>query len=493
MPSFLDKLSRAGESLSRKVKKAVNEKSANTPKLIELEKALQILEGPKPVDGRKLVHGTYNFDWLLKLTAEQYNQFTGDWSTSLQQSRSRTRAGSFARLSPTDRVALIQASDKQLESELQHIKYRYQKLAAENAPGAITKATKKIKDKVQEAEDLAAQNSVFGEYLTHYRLFEDQYARATLTGAQDEVERSVLLQGGVYKMLKAGWDMGKGIAKVVGGDLSSIKGVVTSGLKLLNQLGGLIAGIADLATGAEADFRSVTARLGLDKKFADAKRAYELKSRNSGTHFHESRNLAERVAWGPSELRAFSSFNQVDIAALDKALRQYRFWCKSWKADIKEIAADLKEPASMHELRARLAQWNEKLDKEPGNRDDHVVSVKAFVAQTKAEKIQRQELEKQLKTLEDKLTRFESYLNAEEEKYAELLATIGTSSSIADQQSASARVNAPFDIKKRLAGEAASRVGKLKPTRVTAAPAAALSPLQEAMQKRRAAIAPDDD
>ena len=100
------------------------------------------------------------------------------------------------------------------------------------------------------------RNPRFGIYLSYYQAAEASYDHASLNGATNDLQRKILAGGGLYRVIKQGAAVATGLVRTVataGADLSAVKNVVTKGIGLLNSLGGLMAGIVDLAFGREAD------------------------------------------------------------------------------------------------------------------------------------------------------------------------------------------------------------------------------------------------
>jgi len=234
--------------------------SYNKDNLKNLEKLLvQIPRGKYPGDvyltkPNAFKHGKYDFTWTLALDQTEYTSFMGEWISNLQSFVARQSTGRVMVLNSGTRSILFNTSDSKFWGGLQDTKRRYRKIAKDKTVGFFSGLYAKVLKITDKTSDSIHRNKFVGYYMTHYDNVNTVYNDCQKTGAENETEKKIMVGGGLYRILKDAGSITYKSIKIAGGDLTSIAGVVTKGMSLLNKLGGLVAGLTDLVQGKESDF-----------------------------------------------------------------------------------------------------------------------------------------------------------------------------------------------------------------------------------------------
>ncbi|GEM_PF-3399969 len=416
--------------------------SYNKENLKALEKILiKVKPGKFPSDIFKqepnlFRYGQYNFTWLLAFNETEYYNFAGEWISTLQ--RFGTKSNNHLkthRLSLAKRMSLFHSTDKELWTDLQNIKKRNQKIAHAKAKSFFDKLYDKLVTVKKKADDKIHRNTFFGYYMTQYDNVNYVYEDCQKNGTTNETEKKILVGGGLYRILKNAGGIVYSAVKIGGGDLSSIKGVVSKGASLLNKLGGLVAGLTDLVQGKEADFRRATARFGLEDSVDKLKNRL-LDKDQQGT-------LLDQTIAGPQKLERSAGITFEELEGLREALRHSIWWCDNWKADIKEIRKDLNKPDHIDQMQRQLKFDTDKAIIKPSQ----IAKLRAFVKRDKAK------LKKDIAILEGKVKKFDYILQPRLKKVNDLLSAYDTRRSISKTQKKLASVNVEFDKPRQLANE----------------------------------------
>lgn len=329
--------------------------SANDRKLTELHwliSAISFAGGYKafffdyeevPIDRRSvLVYQDYNFSWLEKMTANEFVRMLGDWKAAWQQeARRQTRV--YVWPIESDKV---QSASKTCLTELQRIKNHYKSVVGNRNKSKFSSAMDIPTKFMDNLDDLVKQNKYVGVYMTYWDLFDDYFLdleekEADTDNAGDlftRGEQKLILSQGAYRVLKHG--IGAGRAFIKGKPFKA----VYKGVRCANYAGGLVLGVGLLCREKQSDFRSLSARSGMDKHFKDIKTAVSEKFSPSkaGRTFYEGETFAERFALGPRNLRGYANYSDKKLTDARKAIRHYLMWCECWRKDIKNIEMDLK-------------------------------------------------------------------------------------------------------------------------------------------------------
>jgi hypothetical protein len=266
---------------------------------------------------------------------------------------------------------------------------------------------------------------------------------------------------------------------------------------MLNNLGGLIAGIADMAQSHEADFRNLSHRWGLDQGVEALKQKY-LGPGEQGT-------LLEQTVAGPQRLEKKADLILKELDELRDALKHSQWWCENWKEDIREIEKDLGRDDYIHDLSTRLATLR---------KEGSTITPSEIGKLSTTEKINRDVLREELTKLEDQVSNFDYFLNDRLKKLNNLLAAYDTRRSIAKTQKNLASAGVVYDAPRQLALEIFAydksklllapsltpppeTIGTLRPTLLQESAVGADLSMGEimatAMRRRREYISPEDD
>ncbi len=416
--------------------------SYNKDNLKQLEKVLiKIKPGKYPGDvyltePNLFKFGKYDFTWLLAFDQSEYNDFAGEWMADLQgYTASQTKSGRVMTINQTTRMMLFNSTDSKFWTELQNTKKRHQKIAKAKAQGFFDKLYAKLVSAKQKADDKIHQNPYFGYYMTQYDNINYVYEDCQKNGTTNETEKKILVGGGLYRILKDAGSIVYKSVKIAGGDLSSIKGVVTKGASLLNKMGGLVIGMTDLVKGKEADFRRLSARFGLEKSVENIKNRL-LDKDQQGT-------LLEQTISGPQKLERSAEITLGELDELREAVKHSLWWCENWKKDIAELKKDLKKPDHIDEMQRHL-----KFDSEDAIiKPSQILKLKQFLKKDK------EKVKKDIETLEGQVKKFDYLLQSRLGKLNDLLAAYDTRRSIAKTQKRLASVGVEFDKPRQLANE----------------------------------------
>ena len=433
---------RAWKHTSRALSKPFT--GANKDNLKALEQIMVLLSQGVPVSTiqpHQLRYGQYDFTWLTILTDEELREMVGEW-TAVMQSEVRTSTNS--RFGTTVNVAtrrvLMNSTESSFWSALQEVKKEFKSIAEDRVGGFFKSATEWFRKKKNKVDEEIHRNRYVGEYATAYTTVEGVFEDATLHGAETDMDRKILAAGGLWRVVKTGISMGKNLGKAIAlpGPKSVFK-VVKGGVKLINSLGGLIAGVTDLVRDKDADFRSLTARMGLDAKLDHMKKKYL----GAGV-IEEGDTLESQVFEGPQRLEKAAEITMVELDELRSRFKHALWWCEVWKLDVEEIEKDIDESDVIKHLRQVFAQVT---GEEGLVKPSQIAAMEGYVAPD------REQLRKDVQTLKSKVERFEAFLGPRIQKMDDLLAGYDTRRGIATQQKKTASLGLAYDTKRRLAHE----------------------------------------
>jgi hypothetical protein len=491
--TFSDSLKRGFKHTARAISKPFT--GANKDNLKELEKIMSALaQGRRLKDFQphQLRHGAYDFTWLCLLEEDELWRFRGEWEASLQSAiRTSTARGFAQQLNPATRIILMNSTDRELWDALQQSKNRYKAMAEAHVDGFFKSARLWLSKKGAALGDKVHRSGTVGSYLTAVETIEATYDVASHSGARSDIDRKILAAGGLWRVVKHSASFTMDVMQAVV-DPSAIRKAVTSGAKVLNHLGGLIAGITDLVQKKEADFRALSSRLGVDQKIAHMKKKYL----GSGV-IAEGDSLRLQMEQGPARLERAAELTAEELNDLVEKYRHALWWCENWEADCAEMEADLAESDLVKHLRQVFKAIGS--GSEDGLvRPSQIAEHNAFIAPN------RDALRAQIDALRQKVARFKGIIGPRLQDMEELQAKIDTRRSIANQQRRTAALGQSFDLKRQIATEIAGfDRSTLRPvadralaTPPTPTPDNSLhSLLSKAMADRRRYVAPpvDDD
>lgn len=484
----LHALERGWKHLSRNISKPFT--GANVENLRALDKLLAEIEsrgydatpdqlnpGQSP---QKFAYGKFNFMWLTALSDDEFHAMHNGWRLVLQLAQRGGGAGTGAgRIAPLDRRRIVDgAGNPTMWKDLQAIKDRYRKLGHDKAKGMLAQAKEQLEALQRRIEDAVHQNPLFGVYASYYSTATTAYEHAQEEGAANDTQRKILAAGGLYKLIKAGVAVGRTIASF-GTDFSAVKGLVQNSLNALNSLGGLMAGVIDLARGREADYRRLTARLGVEQSVD--KLIQRLRDKDQEA-------LGQQLDRGAHRLQRGADLTEETMLQLGREIRHAKFWMDTFTKDLREIKRELAEPPLISELKDRLAAA--RVDEDSG-----LVKPSEVLKLEVAERATRAALQRRAEEAAQKFQNFAEMLGRDLEKMQNYLAAIETRRSLAGRQLAAVGAGQQFDTARSIAHQAASfdRSRLRRP-----GPAAGPAPsepdaLRDALAARRRQIAGDED
>lgn len=429
---------------------------ANKGNLKALDKELvKIKPTGEITDIKGLKYSEFDFTWMLMLDREERLDLIGEWTATLQRFQSKVTPSSSTSttsssssipvtpavtrpLNPALRDQIFALSDSDMWKALQGTKNRYRTIAKDRIPGFFANLTKWWSSKRDSVETAVYRNELLGYYTTQYQAVNTVYEDCQKTGAENNTEKRILIAGGLYNVVKASVNIARSIPRALVLDASAIRKVAQNGFTLLNNLGGLIAGLFDLITGQEADFRRLTARWGLEKKIDD------LKDWLFGPG--DLGDLHDQVVTGPERLETAA---EVKLEALDKVrkdVKHAQWWCSNWKLDIKVLEKEIKTPDFVDELKFKFAQLN-------GDEEGRFLKPSDLSGLDGFVKKDRAELNRQVTVLESKVHSFDYFLTKRMTTLNDLLAGYDTRRAISRTQKALASTGVAFDIPRQLALE----------------------------------------
>jgi hypothetical protein len=481
-------LERGWKHFSRNISKPFT--GANVENLRALDKLLREIEQqgydatPERLNPsqnpQKFSYGKFDFTWLTALSDDEFRAMHNGWRLVLQVALRGGGAGA-GRIALMDRQRLVEGpGTPQMWKDLQAIKDRYRTLAKEKVKGFVGASVEKLKALATKLEDAIHQSKVFGVYASYYSTASTIYERAQDDGAANDMQRKILAAGGLYKLIKSGVTLGRTIASF-GADFSAVKSVVQSSLGALNSLGGLLGGIVDLARGREADYRRLTARLGVEQGVDRLIRRLRDKDQEA---------LGEQLDRGAHRLQRGADLTEETLVTLAREMRHAKFWMDTFVKDLAEIKRELAEPPFISELKDRLASLRRGDDEDGG-----VIKPSELLKVEVAERNTRAALLQRANEAELHNRRFSEMLGNELKKMQEYLAAVETRRSLAGQQLGAVGAGQQFDTARSLAQQAASfDRSRLRPAGPPPPrPAPAPDALRDALAARRRAIAGDDD
>lgn len=476
---------------------------ANRDNLTELEKLLSAIHQNPGVlyncQPNLFAFGRYKFTWLLNLEPLEFQAMNGDWIAHLQSfAASQTRLPATTMNSATRQV-LFRTADADFWKGLQNIKDRHKAISSKNSTGFFTRLLEWTHSNRVIIDDWKHHNKYFGYYATQYDNTNVIYKDCQESGAENDTERQILALKGLWRVCKSAYTVAKGSLRIAVGDASQVRTVVKNSVKMLNNLGGLIAGIADMAQSHEADFRRLSTRWGLEQQVEALKQKY-LGPGEQGT-------LLEQTVAGPQRLEKKADLILKELDELRDAVKHSQWWCENWKLDILEIEKDLGKDDYIHDLSRRLSILREK---------GSTITPLEIGELSTTEKINRDVLREELTKLKDQVSKFDYFLNERLRKLNNLLAAYDTRRSIAKTQKNLASAGVVYDAPRQLALE----ISAYDKSKLLLAPGPGLTPppetigtlrpplLQEsavgadlsmgeimatAMRRRREYISPEDD
>lgn len=517
-------------------------------------KASKLLGESDEVEPQYLKSQVSDFSWITYLEKD-FDKMYGEWQAAF----------SAAAVSLSPRVMTINAalktalldtrnqskkSDavKKMWDELQQIKYKYQAVASANKAGFVERCKKRLSELSKipsELEDSVMQRGTQKDadgrpmlnksdkaalYVAYLQEYGRTYDRAQAGGAENDLQRDVLRNVGLYKCVKFAVSTGVSIGKIVGGlvTFSTVKKLVTNAAGLINTAGGLLAGMSDIITGKEADFRTLSARYGWDQEAGELKiRASKAVHQTLGLKYVEDmrfdvsqdldptlssaaranlmdqdRALARQT---PAEM-ANQAKRMIDQMEKDRhEIRHSLFWIEVFKRDLKEMKDELEEndatdgrKVMMRELQMALTELSTRESKE----DSSSVlpsQLNSLGAEAKAKMEEAcEDLKPRIADFEVRLEKFEKLLVQANRELDRLLTGADTRRDITDTQFKLASAGVAHNMPQLLAQDAMSV--KLKPVVVKPNAQAAVtseqdmfSLLAERLAARRAFIQGDDD
>jgi hypothetical protein len=483
----LHALERGWKHFSRNISKPFT--GANVENMRALDKVLAEIEGrgydATPDQVRQnpptYAYGKFNFSWLTALSDDEFHAMHNGWRLVLQVAlRGGAAATGTGRIAPLDRRRLVDGpGNPTMWKDLQAIKDRYRKLAHDKVKGMFAQAKEGLENLQRRIEDAIHHNPVFGVYASYYTTATTAYEHAQEEGAANDMQRKILAAGGLYKLIKAGVAVGRTIASF-GTDFSAIKSLVQNSLNSLNSLGGLIAGVIDLASGREADYRRLTARLGVEQSVDRLIRRLRDKDQEA---------LSEQLDRGAHRLQRGADLTEETLLQLGREIRHAKFWMETFAKDLREIKRELAEPPLISELRDRLAAAH--IDEDSG-----LVKPSEVLRLEVAERATRTALQRRAEEAAQKYQNFADMLGRDLEKMQNYLAAIETRRGLAGRQLAAVGAGQQFDVARSIAHQVASfDRSRLRRPAPAAGPAPALPPdaLRDALAARRRGIAGDDE
>jgi hypothetical protein len=484
----LHALERGWKHFSRNISKPFT--GANVENLRALDKLLREIEQqgydatPERLNPsqnpQKFSYGKFDFTWLTALSDDEFRAMHNGWRLVLQVALRGGGAGT-GRIALGERQRLVEGpGTPQMWKDLQAIKDRYRTLAKEKVKGFVGASIERLKALATKLDDAIHQSPVFGVYASYYSTASAVYERAQDDGAANDMQRKILAAGGLYKLIKSGVTLGRTIASF-GADFSAVKSVVQSSFAALNSLGGLLGGLVDLARGREADYRRLTARLGVEQGVDRLIRRLRDKDQEA---------LGEQLDRGAHRLQRGADLTEETLVTLAREMRHAKFWMDTFVKDLAEIKRELAEPPFISELKDRLASLRRGDDEDAG-----VIKPSELLKVEVAERNTRAQLQQRANEAELHFRRFSEMLGNELRKMQEYLAAVETRRSLAGQQLGAVGAGQQFDTARSLAHQAASfDRSRLRPPGPAAPrPAPAPDPLRDALAARRRAIAGDDE
>jgi hypothetical protein len=435
--------------------------------------------------------GQFDFTWLQMLDDDEIVELCGEWAACFQTSE-RSRLGSrFAQtVDLGTRRKLLGTGDKNFWNALQDVKKRYKAIAEERTSSFFKKMKTWFRTKKAKVGDWSTQNRYFGPYLTGYQTLNAVFDDATQRGAQTDVDRKILAAGGLWRVVKTGLSTGKSIVKMVlAPNPKTLVSVVKGGVKILNQLGGLLAGLTDLVRNKEADFRRLSAQLGFDQEITHLRKKYL----GAGV-IEDGDTLRLQMKEGPQRLEKAATITLVDLNKLREDFRRAKWWCEVWRKDIEEIQKDIDESDVVKHLNQIFGQI---ASEDALVKPSHVAELRGYIEPD------RKAMGEKVKALEAKVKTFESMIAPRLKLLDELLAAYDTRRSLSGQQKRSAGIGLAYDVKHKLAYEVVGfdrstlrshtlpRKGQRE--QVKEGSDSLMENLRTALARRRAYLAPDDD
>jgi hypothetical protein len=517
-------------------------------------KASQLLGSPDGAQPQYLKSQVSDFSWMTYLDKD-FDKMYGEWQAAFSAAwvSSNPRitvitAASKASLLATRNDSKKSDAVKKMWDELQQIKYKYQDIASTNKAGFIARCKKRLNEisKIPgELEDSVMQRGTQQDennrpmlskstkaavYVAYLQEYGRTYERAQASGAENDLQRDVLRNVGLYRCVKFAVDSGVSIAKIVGGmvTLSTVKKLVTSAAGLINTAGGLLAGMTDVVSGKEADFRTLSARYGWDTEAGELKiRASKAVHRTLGLKYVEDMRFDVSQDLNPS----LSSAARANLMDRDRALerqtpaemanqaqrmidqmekdrhevRHSLFWVGVFKRDLKELREELDNndatdgrKVMMRELQMALTELASRESKED-NKSVLPSQLNSLGAEAKAEMEKAcAELKPRIAEFEERLEKFEKLLVQANRELDRLLTGADTRRGITDTQFRLASTGVAHNMPQLLAQDAQSV--KLKPVAARPVTVSAdtseqdmVSLLSERLAARRALIQGDDD
>ncbi|MEX2584423.1 MAG: hypothetical protein WD766_14230 [Gemmatimonadota bacterium] len=437
-------LSRAWKHTSRAISKPFT--GANKANLKELEKImLDISRGQKvaTMETHKLRFGQYDFTWLTLLTEEELRDMEGEWVGAFQSTvRSSSNAAFAPRATAGTRMVLLNSSDSHFWNALQEVKKSYKKKAEERVDGVFKSLTAWFAKRRKEVDDKIHRNPYLGKYATAVSTVDATFDEARKTGARTDTDRKILAAGGLWRVVKSAISTGTEIAKSVAvPNPKSVLNAVKASANVLNSLGGLIAGVVDMARSREADFRSLSERAGVDQKIAYMKKKYL----GSGV-IDPGDSLRLQMEQGPQRLEKAAELTAEELNELVEKYRHALWWCDNWEADAKEIEKDIEETDLAKQLRGIFAQATA----EGGVvKPSRIKQMDAFVAPD------REAMKAQVTELKAQIARFRDFIGPRLRDMEELRAKVDTRRGIAGHQKKTAALGLAYDTKRKIAVEIA--------------------------------------
>lgn len=479
-------LERGWKHFSRNLTKAFT--GANVENLRELDKLLREIEalgydatperlnpGQNP---QKFRHGKFDFLWLTVLSGQEFADFHNGWRLVLQHAQ-RGAGARAARIAPLDRQRLVEGpGTTEMWNGLQAVKDRYRALAKSKAKGFFAAKKEEFEALQKRLENALYQNQTFGVYASYYSAAATAFEHAQEEGAANDMQRRILAAGGIYKLMRAGISLGRTIASF-GVDFSAIKGVVQDLLNALNALGGLVGGVIDLARGREADYRRLTARLGVEQGVDRLIRRLMDKDQEA---------LGAQLERGAHRLMRGADLTEETLLKLGAEIRHTKFWMETFAKDLRELKRELAEPPLISELKARFAALRGGEDDDSG-----VIKPSDLLKVEVADRGVRAELRRRAEEAERRVQNFAQLLGRDLDKLRDYLAAVETCRSLARGQLGAVGAGQEFDTARSIAHQAASfDRSRLRPVRAAPPRAPAADPLRDALAARRRHIAGDD-
>jgi len=496
-----------------------------------------------------------DFGWMTYLDEDNFNQLKNEWNSAFWDAETIKDQTQIIHITQELKDQLFFHHDKdknkKMWGELQETKYKFQAIASTNKGGIIVSIKKRFNDLkayINSVEDSVMQPesvSTPGSYVNHSRSqeaimyvaylseYSRTYERAQQHGAENDLQKEVLFNIGLFRCVQYAVSTGKSLVSVIHGDLSSIKTLAKSVVRLVDTAGGIISGIADTTNGKEADYRRLSAQYGWDKEANEQYvRAVKKVSNGLGINYVENKrfnvdidleknpnmskaakdNLMDQTGalskQTPIEMSQQVSRTDLEIENDRNEIRHSLFWVNVFERDLQVLESDLKKNDTsnvrnvlMRELQLNIQRF---ADTERQEDSDSILPSQINSLQTEATATMDEAFKKlapQIESLKSRLHGFKDLLVQAIRNLDELTAAADTRRGIVDAQFKLAgegiRPTMPQLIASAAATSALNRAERLIPNspilNLQSPLDSSMSAMIEKLKARRIAIAGNED